>query len=216
MATPGSLRTALSPPGGAHADQRTQKVTEGFSAESNLWFDPFPRRLISNILGSILVRLPSNRNMKRKTIVCMGVGALGCQGFLAAGQGIMHTGSPQALSTHWPGTTQTNILAVPIAGSNWLFRTLPPANKPEFKSQTLPPPVGPISPSAPATVPPGVYRTVPYSCIVVVPGPHPDDRCIVRPPDVDFSMPIIKPELQFIPCSPAKEGPAPGSGITNR
>ena len=97
--------------------------------------------------------VPSNGDMKRIATVGVVVGALGCLGFLAAGQGIMHTGSPQALSTHWPGTTQTNILVVPFAGSNWLSRTLPPADKPEFKSQTLPPPAGPISPSAPATVP---------------------------------------------------------------
>jgi hypothetical protein len=162
------------------------------------------------------VRVPSNGDMKRTATVGVVVGVLGCLGFLAAGQGVMHTGSPQASSPHWLGNTQTNVFIVPFAGSNWLFRALPPASKPEFKAQILPPPAGPISPSAPATVPPGVYRTVPYSCIVVVPGPHPDDRCIVRPPDVDSSMPIIKPELQFIPWSPAKEGPALGSGITNR
>jgi hypothetical protein len=154
--------------------------------------------------------------MKRIATVCVVVGALGCLGFLAAGQGIMHTGSPQALSMHWPASTQTNVFVIPFAGSNWLFRALPTANKPEFKVQILPPPARPISPSAPATVPHGVYRTVPYSCIVVVPGPHPDDRCIVRPPDVDFSMLVVKPELQFIPWSPAKEGPALGSGITSR
>jgi hypothetical protein len=162
------------------------------------------------------VRVPSNGDMKRIVTVCVVVGALGCLGFLSAGQGVMHTGSPQALSMHWLASTQTNSFVVPFVGSNWLFRTLPPANKPEFKAQILPPPAGPISPSVPATVPPGVYRTVPYSCIVVVPGLHPDDRCIVRPPDVDSSMPIIKPELQFIPWSPAKEGPALSSGITNR
>jgi hypothetical protein len=168
------------------------------------------------VIGSIHPRLPSNRSMKRKTTVGTVAGALGCVGFLAAGQAVMHTGSWQAPSTPRLANNQTNVYGVPIAGSNWLFRALPPANKLEFKSQILPPPAGPISPSAPATVPPGVYRTVPYSCIVVVPGPHPDDRCIVRPPDVDSSMPITKPELQFIPWSPAKEGPALGSGITNR
>jgi hypothetical protein len=159
---------------------------------------------MSKICGSILVRVPSNGDMKRKTIVGIVVGALGCLGLLAAGQGVMHTGSTQASSPHWLGNTQTNVFVVPFAGSNWLFRALPPANKPEFKVQILPPPARPVSSSAPPTVSPGVYKTVPYSCIVVVPGPQPDDRCIVRPGGGDSSMPVVKPELRFIPWSPAK------------
>src|ERR1039458_1665994 len=38
MATPWSLRTALSPPGGPHPSQGPQKMTRGFSAESG-WYD---------------------------------------------------------------------------------------------------------------------------------------------------------------------------------
>ena len=159
---------------------------------------------MSKICGSILVRVPSNGDMKRKTIVGIVVGALGCLGLLAAGQGVMHAGSTQVASTHWSGNTQTNVFVIPFAGGNWLFQALPPGHKPEFKIQSLPPSARPISPSAPAALPPGVYRTVPYSCIVVVPGPHPDDRCIVRPGGGDSSMPVVKPELRFIPWSPAK------------
>ncbi len=50
---------------------------------------------------------------------------------------------------------------------------------------------------------PGVYEARPYTCIVVVPGPHPDDRCIAgrggaggAPADPRM---IIKPELRLIP-----------------
>jgi hypothetical protein len=52
---------------------------------------------------------------------------------------------------------------------------------------------------------PGLYATAPYSCLVLVPGPHPDDRAVVGTggADADPSMPIIKPDLQFIPRSPA-------------
>ena len=46
---------------------------------------------------------------------------------------------------------------------------------------------------------PGVYETKPYSCIVVVPGPHPDDIALVPPPAGAEAMPTVKPDLQFIP-----------------
>jgi hypothetical protein len=49
---------------------------------------------------------------------------------------------------------------------------------------------------------PGVYKTEPYSCLVVVPGPHPDDKCIVGAPGRGSEMPVIVPELRFIPYTP--------------
>ncbi len=60
-----------------------------------------------------------------------------------------------------------------------------------------------IVPSPPRMLPPGVYKTEPYSCIVVVPGPHPDDRSIIDPGSGNSSMPIITPGLRFIPYHPA-------------
>ncbi len=54
-------------------------------------------------------------------------------------------------------------------------------------------------PSAPK---PGVYRTEPYACIVVVPGKHPDDRSVVKPGDPGPPMPVVRPELRFIPFRP--------------
>ncbi len=55
---------------------------------------------------------------------------------------------------------------------------------------------------------PGVYKSAPYSCIVVVPPPHPDDRGILGsagsrtnlqagPPE--FNMPVVRPELRLVP-----------------
>jgi len=127
----------------------------------------------------------------------------------------------------WPGIAQDNVSVIPSPGGNSPPPTFVPAGEPEFKIQALPPGArlypGSAVPAIPAgvyetapsnflvvppvqsTIPAGVYRTVPYSCIVVVPGPHPDDRCVVRPGGGDFSMPIIKPDLRFIPLSlPAK------------
>jgi hypothetical protein len=47
---------------------------------------------------------------------------------------------------------------------------------------------------------PGVYKTIPYTCVVIVPGPHPDERMpAVSPPAVEPNMPVVKPDLQFIP-----------------
>lgn len=46
---------------------------------------------------------------------------------------------------------------------------------------------------------PGVYKTVPYSCIVIVPGKNPDDKIVIRPAERGSAMPGIKPELHFIP-----------------
>jgi hypothetical protein len=61
-----------------------------------------------------------------------------------------------------------------------------------------------VVPSAPFTLGPGVYKTEPYSCIVVVPGPHLDDRFVVRPGTTNFPMPVVKPGLRFIPWKPGK------------
>src|SRR5437870_4415976 len=46
---------------------------------------------------------------------------------------------------------------------------------------------------------PGVYQTFPYSCLVVVPEPHPDEKAIKPAPGVDGKIRVIEPELQFIP-----------------
>jgi hypothetical protein len=46
---------------------------------------------------------------------------------------------------------------------------------------------------------PGVYKTVPYACIVIAPGKSPDDKIAVRPAERGSAMPAIKPELHFIP-----------------
>jgi hypothetical protein len=49
---------------------------------------------------------------------------------------------------------------------------------------------------------PGVYKTEPYACIVIVPGEHPDDKCVIHPPEPVPNMPVVKPELRFIPVPP--------------
>ena len=57
----------------------------------------------------------------------------------------------------------------------------------------------PKRPSWPGHPPPGVYKTAPYTCIVVVPGPNADDKCIVGGEVRDKRMPTLEPPLVFIP-----------------
>jgi hypothetical protein len=52
---------------------------------------------------------------------------------------------------------------------------------------------------------PGVYRAEPYSVIVVVPGAHPDDRCIMGGYGARSPMRIIQPELKLIPVTMMRE-----------
>jgi hypothetical protein len=56
-----------------------------------------------------------------------------------------------------------------------------------------------ITKPLPSLPTPGVYKTAPFTCIVVVPGKHADDRSVVKPTEVDSAMPVVKPELRFIP-----------------
>jgi hypothetical protein len=59
---------------------------------------------------------------------------------------------------------------------------------------------------------PGIYETAPFTGIVIVPGPELDDRAIIRLPEPSEGMamptapmPILKPELRFIPWPGAKK-----------
>jgi len=58
---------------------------------------------------------------------------------------------------------------------------------------------GAIAKSSPSLPIPGAYKTAPYACIVIVPGKNPDDHSVVEPAERGSAMPVIKPELRFIP-----------------
>jgi hypothetical protein len=58
---------------------------------------------------------------------------------------------------------------------------------------------GTVKSFSPVFPEPGVYRTEPFACIVIVPTKHIDDTIAVRHPEAGSAMPIIKPELHFIP-----------------
>ena len=44
---------------------------------------------------------------------------------------------------------------------------------------------------------PGLYQSAPYSCIVIAPGPHPDDKCIIGRNNTADKMPMVQPELRM-------------------
>lgn len=50
-----------------------------------------------------------------------------------------------------------------------------------------------------APIAPGVYQSVPYTCIVVVPGVHPDDKIIASLPRTEPQMPMAEPKLRLVP-----------------
>ena len=115
-----------------------------------------------------------------------------------------------------PGSSPTRIIlkaanswsnapVVVFPGTNSQFLTVPPAWKPPRQGQNVVPRAHLRPPAAAAGPAPGVYKTTPYSCIVMVPGPHPDDRAIVSPGGGQYTMPVITPELQFIPLRQAKK-----------
>ena len=159
----------------------------------------------SGIFGSIGLWLPSNWAMKPIATVGVVAAALGCLFVLAAAQGSLHWGSSPGSSMPWPGNAQSNVIVVPIPASNLLLPALVLTPTSASKIHSLPL-LDRAHPRAVSASPPaGVYKTVPYSCIVVVPGPHPDDRCVVNLNGVESAMPIIRPDLRFIPWNPAKQ-----------
>ena len=130
------------------------------------------------------------------------------------------------------GAAQSVSAPEPAFDSNLLFNSAVPAPAP-LKGQLSSPFLfvsnsvaqtnlyGPLAPKlilpphvllfdSPTTVsnalPPGLYKTEPYTCLVLVPGPHQDDKCIIGNGTTQptIQMPIRRPELQFIPRRPAQ------------
>lgn len=65
-----------------------------------------------------------------------------------------------------------------------------------FRSPNAPRPGSELLRNHPA---PGVYEGAPYKCIVVVPGPQQDDRCIIGLGAAQSRMLTIMPDLELIP-----------------
>ncbi|SPE58740.1 exported hypothetical protein [Verrucomicrobia bacterium] len=57
---------------------------------------------------------------------------------------------------------------------------------------------------ATTNIAPGVYKAFPYTALVLVPGPIPDDGSVITPQGHNSQMPILKPELRLIPRTQTK------------
>lgn len=54
----------------------------------------------------------------------------------------------------------------------------------------------------PSRLAPGIYLSQPFSCMIKVPGPQPDDDCIIPATIPTNSIPNFKPKLKFEPLPP--------------
>lgn len=180
----------------------------------------------SSFPGSIGRQASSNRNVKPIVSGGAAVAALLLLYNPAAGQQVVQGGLSSAAVARQMNQARSNVVGVPSIPGTWTNWVRGPAGWPDFKVRPLrqpaplyapftphiaPPAVQGLvlsnrvgGPNHPAPVPPGVCETAPYSCIVVVPGPHPDDCCILNPGG-GSPMPIIRPDLQFIPRGQAKK-----------
>ncbi len=178
-------------------------------------------RFVEHNFGSIKGWVASNRGVKHIVSVGAVLAALAWVCIPAAGQEVGRGESPPAMITRGTGNVRSNIVVIPLTTSNMTGWAWAPATRPELKVRPLwqaapsgspgaplviPPGVQGLVlsnrvlvPTAPAMVPPGVYETGPYSCIVVVPGPHADDCSIINPGGGGYSMPIGRPDLRFVP-----------------
>jgi hypothetical protein len=92
---------------------------------------------------------------------------------------ILNFSAPAGWQLNGPLHFRTNGLFVP---TNRLFKVLPARP----------------SPSRPK---PGVYKSEPYSGIVIVPGPHPDDRALFGGGG-ESKIPTVVPDLRLVPLYP--------------
>ena len=143
--------------------------------------------------------------MKCTISVGAGVVALALLGALGVAEVVLDTSSSLVPSFPWRGNSLSNAPVTLFPGSNAPVSASTPALKTPAQARLLAPSVRRHPPDSPARPAPGVYRTAPYSCIVVVPGPHLDDRFVTTPREGQSSMPIIRPELRFIPLHPPKQ-----------
>jgi hypothetical protein len=149
--------------------------------------------------------LASNRVVKVIMAICGVALAVAVLCLLATALRLPSAGSWPPAETLWPWNPGSNPAAIPLVRTNLLAPLSASGWQPQFEAQNMQQPTR-LQPSVSlGQLPAGVYKTLPYTCIVVVPGAHPDDRCIVSLPGGECPMPIIRPEVQFIPLHPANK-----------
>ena len=160
-----------------------------------LWF-AFRRRL-NRLLVFLHFSWEWNSIHCRLTVV-NSFRALGCL-FLAASMRVLATAQTLPLSS--PSPAIGALLQAPLGSAAALVHSNTFPRMPGLKHSPVRPPTNVLRAGVPA---PGIYETRPYTCIVVVPGPHPDDGCIIGrgrdiAPGPAPRMPMRSPDLQFVP-----------------
>jgi hypothetical protein len=172
-----------------------------FFASSSLRCSPNPRSegiTIPVSIGRVLLSNTSVKGILAISGVTLGLAVL-CS--LGTALRLPSAGSWPTVETRWPSNPEAGAVAIPFARTNLLIPLFASGWQPQFEVPSVPRPSRPRPPASPGQLLAGVYKTLPYTCIVVVPGPHPDDQAIFSPSSRDYRMPIVRPDLQFIPLS---------------
>ena len=90
------------------------------------------------------------------------------------------TAGPQA-SVPLRFTNMNPVIPGKRFGTNWVFGTTNRQNAPFA---------------------PGLYRSEPYTCLVLVPDRGIDEKSVVDPGKTASPMPLVKPELKLVPVKP--------------
>ena len=124
-----------------------------------------------------------------------------------AGDGAQTNSSPPLK----PQAVLTNNFTI-STNFNWRLSPFPlPGQGLPFMETNLNPSIIPVpmvrnpESSPPVLLKPGLYKTAPYSMIVIVPGDCGDEQFAASVGDANSRMPIVRPELKFIPLERANK-----------
>ncbi len=148
---------------------------------------------------------PSNSGVKTPlAMVIMAVGAvMWCA--LSSDQRLPFATPWPPSQTAWPSQLPGEEASNPLIINELVAMPSPPAAQPQPKVPTFDQTPHRQEATRPGQLPAGVYRTLPYTCIVVVPGPCPDESAVLNPGSGNYRMPVVRPDLQFIPLSPTNK-----------
>ena len=92
-----------------------------------------------------------------------------------------------------------DIVSSPAARTNTVPGSISPPAKPRFSAPNLVPRTAPVDVNEVRALPPGVYLTKPYTCMLMVPGAVDDGIFQHHPPLPNPPMPILRPDLKLVP-----------------
>jgi hypothetical protein len=163
-----------------------------------LWFEC----LASKICVSIQRPVPSNKGVKALLAIALAVVGTLIFCTLGSDERLLAASSWPPSETAWLGETSGNPTHNPLMVSHSEAVFPRPNTQPEHNVPMIMETPHGQTPAHRGQLSAGVYKSWPYTCIVVVPGPCPDDKAILKPEDRNYQMPVVRPDLQFIPLFP--------------